>query len=48
MISIKIIDKAHKDDINIPNEPFQLIGKMIPSYVDGQWDYSVRYLMKRI
>lgn len=47
MISIKIIDEAHKDDINIPNEPFQLIGKMIPSYVDGQWDYSVRYFKER-
>lgn len=42
MISIKLIDEAHKEDINIPNEPFQLIGKMIPSYVDEQWHYSVR------
>ena len=32
MIEIKIIDAAHKDDINIPNEPCQLIGRMIPSY----------------
>lgn len=36
MTDIKIIDDAHKDDINIPNEPFQLIGKMIPSYTDEQ------------
>lgn len=43
MIEVKIIDAAHKDDINIPNEPFRLIGKMIPSYVDEHWDYSVRY-----
>ena len=43
MIEIKIIDAAHKDDINIPNEPFQLIGRMIPSYSDEQWNYSVRY-----
>lgn len=43
MIEIKIIDAAHKDDINIPNEPFQLIGRVIPSYSDEQWNYSVRY-----
>lgn len=42
MIDIKIIDEAHKDDINIPNEPFRLIGKMIPSYSDEKWSYSVR------
>lgn len=40
MIDIKIIDAAHKNDINIPNEPFRLIGRMIPSYVNEQWDYS--------
>ena len=43
MIEIKIIDTFHKHDINIPNEPFQLIGKMIPSYTDEQWDYRVSY-----
>ena len=43
MIEIKIIDAVLKDDINIPNEPFRLIGKMIPSYLDEQWSYSVRY-----
>ena len=43
MIDIRIIDEAHKDDINIPNEPFQLVGKMIPSYIDGQWSYRVCY-----
>lgn len=46
MVEIKIVDATHKDDINIPNEPFQLIGKMIPSYLDEQWDYSVRYFEK--
>lgn len=43
MIEIKFIDAAHKDDINIPNEPFQLIGRMIPSYSDEQWSYSICY-----
>ena len=44
MIEIKIIDALHQSDINIPNEPFQLIGRMIPSYINEQWDYSVFYL----
>ena len=43
MIDIKIITEARKDDINIPNEPFELIGRMIPSYVNEQWHYSVSY-----
>lgn len=38
-IIIKIIDKTHEADINIPNEPFMLFGRMIPSYVNGKWDY---------
>lgn len=41
MTEIKIIDKNHKQDINIPNEPFTLYGKMIPSLSNGQWDYSI-------
>ena len=41
MIEIKIIDATHKDDINIPNEPFRLIGRMIPTYIDKQWNYRV-------
>lgn len=28
MIGIKIIAAEHRDDINISNEPFELIGKM--------------------
>lgn len=43
MIEIKIINEDHKDDINIPNEPFQLIGKMIPSFLNNQWSYRVHY-----
>lgn len=43
MTEIRIIDESHKSDINIPNEPFLLVGKMILSYVNEQWDYEVRY-----
>lgn len=39
-IEIRIIDKAHQTDINISNESFSLFGRMIPSYVDGKWNYT--------
>ena len=39
-IMIKIIDKSHESDINIPNEPFDLFGRMIPTYADGKWGYT--------
>lgn len=38
-MTIQLIDKAHAGDINIPNEPFPLYGRMIPSYIDGKWSY---------
>lgn len=41
MIDIRIINAEHKQDINIPNEPFLLSGRMIPTYIDEQWNYSV-------
>lgn len=40
MIEIRIIDADHEQDINIPNEPFVLFGRMVPSYSNGQWQYS--------
>lgn len=41
MIEVRIIGAEHKQDINIPNEPFLLFGRMIPTYVEEQWNYSV-------
>ena len=41
MIKIRIIDAEHKQDINIPNEPFSLFGRMIPSYINEQWKYDI-------
>ena len=41
MITVRIIDAQHKSDINIPNEPFPLFGRIIPSYSDDSWDYEV-------
>ena len=40
MITIKIIDEENKEDINIPNQPFQLFGKLIPSYRNEIWSYT--------
>ena len=36
-IEIRIIDAANQQDINIPNQPFPLFGRMLPSYQDGKW-----------
>lgn len=41
MITIRIITKEHQQDIQIKNEPFLIWGRMIPSYVDRKWGYSV-------
>ncbi len=42
MIEIRIIDAQHKADINIPNEPFQMFGRIIPSYNGEKWTYTLR------
>ena len=43
MIEIRMIDEIHRQDINIPNEPFPLYGRMIPSYINEQWSYDIVY-----
>ena len=49
MIEIRRIDEAHKADINLPNEPFRLFGRFVPSYADGRWTYDViRYAPEEI
>ncbi len=40
-ISVRTIDFEHRRDINIPNEPFLLFGRMIPSYINEQWGYTI-------
>lgn len=39
-IQVRVIDKEHCADINIPNQPFKLFGRMIPTYVNEQWSYT--------
>ncbi len=41
MIEIRLIDAAHKEDILLKNDPFPLYGRMVPSYTDKHWDYSI-------
>ena len=41
MIEIRRIDAAHRDDINLPNQPFPLIGRLLPGYADGRWSCAV-------
>ena len=41
MIHIRTLDAQHKADINIPNEPFELFGRIVPSYKDEKWTYEL-------
>ncbi|MBD5154084.1 MAG: GNAT family N-acetyltransferase [Oscillibacter sp.] len=43
-IEIRIIDREHKADINIPNQPFTLFGKLIPAYDGEKWSYTQELL----
>lgn len=42
MLEIRIITKENCEDIRLPNEPFPLWGRMLPSYQQGQWDYTIQ------
>lgn len=44
MIEIKRIDSSHQEDIRIPNDPFLLWGRMIPSYQNEIWGYDTQIL----
>lgn len=39
-IKIRRIDESHAQDARLPNEPFQIWGRMIPSLSDGKWSYT--------
>jgi ribosomal protein S18 acetylase RimI-like enzyme len=41
VIKIIRINEARKNDINIPNEPFPLWGKMIATYNGNNWAYTI-------
>ena len=39
MVEIRKITSESKQDLNLPNEPFRMSGRLIPSLKDGCWDY---------
>ena len=41
MIEIRVIDALHKADIRLPNEPFQLFGRIVPTYDGTEWAYEL-------
>lgn len=38
-IAVRQIDQAHRQDILLPNHPFPLFGRLLPSYADGRWSW---------
>ena len=46
MIEIKKITVNNKNDINLPNQPFKIQGKLIPSLNNGKWDYKIQEFAK--
>lgn len=39
MIRIRALDEAHVHIVNDANDPFPIIGRIVPSYINGQWSY---------
>lgn len=37
----RVIDREHSKDINLKNDSFPLYGKMIPTYENEKWGYSI-------
>lgn len=46
MVNIKRIGQKNKSDINIANETFPIYGKMVPSYINEQWTYTIKHFNK--
>lgn len=40
-IVIRILDSNNSKDINLPNQPFSLFGRLIPIYMNEEWGYQV-------
>lgn len=43
MIEVRSIGPENRADINLPNQPFPLFGRMLPRYENGRWSYTVEY-----
>ena len=46
-IEIRVIGREEKGDINIPNEPFVLFGRMIPTYDGETWSYTTELFAQK-
>lgn len=44
-MEIRYIDKKHSNDINIPNEPFPIKGRMKVSYHGDKWNHEEELLV---
>lgn len=42
-LTFRQIDAKHAADLNIPNEPFELIGQFMPAFSQGAWSYDLAY-----
>lgn len=40
-VEVRRIDKQHEADIRLPNEPFRLFGRVVPTYADGRFACEV-------
>ena len=41
---IRFIDEKHAADINIPNEPFPIRGRMVITYNGDRWEHTEKLL----
>ena len=39
-LEIRIINEDFKKDINIPNQPFKIRGRLLVSFVNNKWKYK--------
>ena len=43
-MEIRFIDEKHAADINIPNEPFPIRGRMVITYNGDRWEHTEKLL----
>ena len=43
-VEIRFIDEKHAADINIPNEPFPIRGRMVITYNGDRWEHTEKLL----
>ena len=47
MIEIRRIQADRKADANIPNQPFAIWGRLVPSLQEGKWSYRTETFPER-